>query len=57
MSVERARKALRREKTGCIPLFDVPGHPGFLKKLTGIDPYTRTIDAVVAAIRALDNER
>lgn len=54
MSVARARKALRGEKTDCIPLFEMPAHRGFLLKLTGIDPYERTEEAVAEAVRRLD---
>ena len=38
MSIERARKAIRGEKTDRIPLFHMPGHREFLKKLVGRDP-------------------
>ncbi len=54
MSVERARKALRGERTDRIPLFDVPCHPGFVKYYTGIDPAVDCRGAVVAAMRKLD---
>ena len=32
----------------------MPTHPGFLKGLTGVDPFVRPVDAVVEAIRILD---
>lgn len=54
MSVDRARRALCGAPTDCPPILDMPVHPGFVKKLTGIDPFEHTTDAVVAAIRALD---
>ncbi|MCX7001734.1 MAG: hypothetical protein NTV22_00500 [bacterium] len=49
MSDARAHKALRGAPTDCLPLFDQPGHPGFLKKLTGIDPFENTEQAVAKA--------
>jgi len=54
MSDARARKALRGAPTDCIPLLDQPGHPGFLKKLTGIDPFENTEQAIAKAVALLD---
>lgn len=54
MSAERARKALRGELTDRIPLYETPTHPDFLNKLTGINPFTHTVDAVLTAIQKLD---
>lgn len=54
MSIERAKKALKGEYTDCIPLFDMPKHRNFLKKLTGIDPFENTVEAVTQAVHKLD---
>lgn len=54
MSKERARKALRGEKTDRIPIIDTPAHPDFIQKLTGIDPFAHTEEAVLKAIQILD---
>ncbi len=54
MSVERARRALRGEPTDRIPLFEIPNHPGFLRELTGLNPFEQPVAAVAAAIRQLD---
>jgi len=54
VSIERARKAIRGEPTDRIPFFDTPLHPGFLRKLTGLDPFEHTAEAVVRAMVRLD---
>ncbi|MDK3159945.1 uroporphyrinogen decarboxylase family protein [Kamptonema cortianum] len=55
MSIERARKALKGEKTDRIPIWDIPYHAGFVKHYTGIDPVgDRCRPAIVAAMRKLD---
>lgn len=54
MSQERARRALRGEPVDRIPLFDLPNHPGFLRKLTGIDPFVDPETAIGKAVAALD---
>ena len=54
MSTERARAALHGRPTDRIPLFEMPSHPGFLRRLTGLDPQQRPVEAIQAAIRKLD---
>ena len=54
MSVERARKAIKGEKTDRIPLFSLPGHRGFLKRFTGRDPSGETESVMAEAIKRLD---
>ena len=56
MSIERARAALRGEKTDCIPILSTPTHAGWLKKHTGIDPRTDVVGAVIQGIKQLDSD-
>lgn len=54
MSIDRARAALHGQPTDRIPLFDMPNHPGFVQKLTGLDPNADAVDAISTAIEKLD---
>jgi len=54
MSCERARKALVGKKTDCIPLFDMPSHPGLVEKLTGINIFSEPSKAIARAVHMLD---
>ena len=54
MSIARARAAIRGEKTDRIPLFEMPAHREFLKKLIGRDPSGDTEGVIVEAIKKLD---
>lgn len=54
MSVDRARKALRGEKTDCVPLFDMPIHAKYVEHMSGMDVRTHPREAMVATLRKLD---
>lgn len=54
MSRQRAEMALRGEATDCIPIFDMPLHPNFLRKLTGKDPFRQTAEVTREAVIKLD---
>ena len=54
MSRERLLRAMRLEQTDRIPQYEWIDHPGFVLKLTGIDPYEEPEKAIIAAIKKLD---
>jgi hypothetical protein len=54
MSRERFLKATRLEPVDRVPCNEWIDHPGFVLKLTGIDPYEDPTGAMVKAIKLLD---
>ncbi|MEG2381517.1 MAG: uroporphyrinogen decarboxylase family protein [Oscillospiraceae bacterium] len=54
MSGERARRAIRGEKTDRIPFMETPAHIGFLKKVSGIDPLENLHASIIKAMEIYD---
>lgn len=54
MALDRALRAFNLQPTDRIPSQEWLDHPEFIRKITGIDPFERPTEAVLAAIRALD---
>ena len=54
MSYQRASKAIKLEQTDRIPSLEVLDHPGLIKKLSRLDPYTYPREAAAQAYRKLD---
>jgi hypothetical protein len=54
MSRERFLKAVNLEPTDRVPCNEWIDHPGFVRKLTGIDPFDFPDKAIAACIRILD---
>ena len=53
MSKERFLNSVNLKKVDRVPSNEWIDHPKFVHKITGIDPYENTTDAVVAAIQKL----
>ena len=54
MPLSRLIKTINLENTDAIAHNETLDHPAFIKKITGIDPFERPQDAMLAVVRALD---